>query len=56
MDLYILLVHEFLWADYRPTQALVFHSSSYISMEVLLPLPDHKNNSHLSVNLANNHV
>lgn len=33
MNLYMLFFHEFLWADYRPTQALVFNSSSYISVE-----------------------
>lgn len=56
MNLEILFFHVFLWADYGPTQALTFHSLSYMSLEVLFPLPDGTNNSCLPVNHADNHV
>jgi len=56
MNLQILLFCVFLRADYIPTQALAFHSSSYISLDVLITLPDHTNNSYPSANHADNHV
>lgn len=45
-NLLFLLFHVFSWADYGPTQTLVFHSLSYIGLDVLFPFSDHKNNSY----------